>query len=131
MKKLTVDDGCHGNGNPTIRISAPKQRKQSHRPLTAGDGPEIRDAYEDHDRCDKQPIQRDRSTGTKIADGHGVGLGGRNWLNCKEAAAYLGTSEGSIRNMVYRNQLNPRKPFGRLLFSRAELDRTIECARTW
>jgi len=48
------------------------------------------------------------------------------WLSAKEAAAYLRTSVGQIRNMVYRGQLKAYKPYGRLLFSRRELDSFIE-----
>jgi excisionase family DNA binding protein len=56
-------------------------------------------------------------------------LTSQKWLNAREAAQYLRTSVGSVRNMVYRGQLTPYKPFGRLLFNRCELDRAIEISR--
>ena len=60
------------------------------------------------------------------------------WLNAEQAAAYLGIfkrkdgkpSVGAIRNLVYRGLLKARKPFGRLLISRSELDRQIETSPT-
>lgn len=51
------------------------------------------------------------------------------WLTTKAAAEYLGTTAGGIRNMVYRGQLIPYKPFGRLLFKRSDLDRRVESSR--
>lgn len=51
------------------------------------------------------------------------------WLDVGDAATYLRTSPGGIRNMVYRGQLVPFKPFGKLLFKRADLDRLIEKSR--
>jgi hypothetical protein len=55
------------------------------------------------------------------------------WLTTKQAATYLGKfrrtdgtpSEGAIRNMIYRNQLQARKFFGRILIDRLELDQLI------
>ena len=53
------------------------------------------------------------------------------WMNSKEASAYLSTSVGSIRNMVYRGQLPAKKLGNRLKFRRADLDRILanSCAK--
>ncbi len=51
------------------------------------------------------------------------------WMNAREAAVYLRTSVGAIRNLVYRGKLTPYKPFGRLLFKRSELARCVESSR--
>lgn len=48
------------------------------------------------------------------------------WLRTNQAAAYIGTTRGGLYNMVWRGQLKFRKPFGRLLFKKADLDRLIE-----
>lgn len=48
------------------------------------------------------------------------------WMNTQETAEYLRTTSASIRNLVYRGQLKCHKPFGKLLFKRADLDRLIE-----
>lgn len=60
----------------------------------------------------------------------------KKWLTTEETAIYLGKltktgmpSVGAIRNMVYRGQLIPYKPFGRLLFKRAELDHKVESSK--
>lgn len=50
----------------------------------------------------------------------------KNWLTTGEAAIYLGSTPGGVRNRVYKGQLKPRKLYGRLLFKRDELDRLIE-----
>ena len=55
------------------------------------------------------------------------------WLTTKQAATYLGKfrrkdgtpSEGAIRNMIYRKQIQARKFFGRILIDRLELDHVI------
>lgn len=55
------------------------------------------------------------------------------WLTTKQAATYLGKfrrkdgtpSEGAIRNMIYRKQIQARKFFGRILIDRMELDQVI------
>ncbi|MEN9722594.1 MAG: Helix-turn-helix domain [Pseudomonadota bacterium] len=54
---------------------------------------------------------------------------GSQWMTTKEAAEYLRTTVGGIRNMVYRGQLIPHKPFGRLLFKRTDLARAVESSR--
>jgi len=51
------------------------------------------------------------------------------WLTTKEAALYLGISEGAIRNQVWRGQLTSYKRLGRLYINREELDRQIETSR--
>jgi excisionase family DNA binding protein len=51
------------------------------------------------------------------------------WLTTKEAAHYLRTSQGGIRNMVWRGQLYCYKPHGRLLFKKSDLDRVVERSR--
>lgn len=56
-----------------------------------------------------------------------------DWLTTSEAAAYLrkfrrkdGTpSVESIYMLIQRGRLRKRKPFGRLLFSRRELERAV------
>lgn len=48
------------------------------------------------------------------------------WMRTEDAAKYLRTSVGQIRNMVYRGQLKPRKFNRRLYFRKADIDRTIE-----
>ncbi len=51
------------------------------------------------------------------------------WLTTSEAAEYLGTTEGGIRNRVYRKQLKAYKFYERNLFKREELDRLIESSQ--
>jgi excisionase family DNA binding protein len=53
----------------------------------------------------------------------------KSWLTAVELAEYMGTSVGSIRNMVWRRQITAYKPFGVLLFKKAEIDRLIEASR--
>jgi excisionase family DNA binding protein len=50
----------------------------------------------------------------------------KKWFTTAEAAAYLGRSEGAVRNLVYRGKLITRKFGGRIYYSRDELDRAIE-----
>lgn len=47
------------------------------------------------------------------------------WLNTTQTASFLGTTEQQVRNLVWQGRLQAHKPFGRLLFSRAELERLI------
>lgn len=50
------------------------------------------------------------------------------WLSTKEAAEYLRVSVGSMKNLVYRGIIRPRK-LGRLnRFKRADLDRLLEAS---
>lgn len=51
------------------------------------------------------------------------------WLRSEDAAKYLRTSVGQIRNMVYRGQLKARKFRNRLYFKRRELDMVIETSK--
>lgn len=54
-----------------------------------------------------------------------VSLNQLKWLTTSEAASYLRISIGSIKNMVYRGRLAPRK-LGRLnRFLREDLDREL------
>lgn len=48
------------------------------------------------------------------------------WLTAKEAAFYLRTSVGQIRNMVYRNQIRSYRFKNRLRFLRTDLDRLLK-----
>jgi hypothetical protein len=50
----------------------------------------------------------------------------KEWFTSREAAVYMGTTPGSIRNQVYRGQLTPYKRLGRLYFKKSELDRQIQ-----
>lgn len=52
-----------------------------------------------------------------------------SWMRTEDAAKYLRTSVGQIRNMVYRGQLKPRKFNRRLYFCKADIDRAIENSR--
>jgi excisionase family DNA binding protein len=61
-----------------------------------------------------------------IATGQAAQLGHLNWMTTVEAAHYLRVSVGSIKNMVYRGQLLPKK-LGRLnRFLKIDLDRTLK-----
>ncbi|MCB0415119.1 MAG: helix-turn-helix domain-containing protein [Bdellovibrionales bacterium] len=61
----------------------------------------------------------------RIATERAVSLGDLKWMTTIEAAQYLRVSVGSIKNMVYRGMLSPRK-LGRLnRFLRDDLDRAI------
>ena len=52
------------------------------------------------------------------------------WLDADEAKRYLRFKNvGTIRNLVSSGRLPRRKPFGKLLFKRAELDLFIERSR--
>lgn len=48
------------------------------------------------------------------------------WMNSDDASIYLGTTPGSIRNMVYRRQLPAKKLGNRLKFRKQDLDRFID-----
>ena len=47
-------------------------------------------------------------------------------LTTSEAAAYLSRTPGAIRNLVLRRAIPHRKPGGRLIFLRSELDQWID-----
>ncbi len=50
------------------------------------------------------------------------------WLTTKEAAEYLRITIGSMKNLVYRDKVHPRK-LGRLnRFKRDDLDRMLEAS---
>ncbi len=51
-----------------------------------------------------------------------------DYLNTVAAAAYLSRSPGALRNLVLRRAIPFRKPGGRLVFIRRELDLWIEHA---
>ena len=55
----------------------------------------------------------------------------RKWLNSEEAAEYLGTTVGNIRNLRWKGKIPAHKPFGKLLFDRAQLDRLVVNAQIW
>ncbi|MBC7430001.1 MAG: helix-turn-helix domain-containing protein [Bacteriovorax sp.] len=46
----------------------------------------------------------------------------KRWLRTDEVALYLGTSQGSIRNLVLRGQLKAKKYFGRNYFDKLAID---------
>jgi len=48
------------------------------------------------------------------------------YLTVKELSLYLKRSPGAVRNLVLRRQIPFRKPSGRLLFSREEIDLWVE-----
>ena len=57
-----------------------------------------------------------------------VFLDNLKWLSTKEAAEYLRVSIGSMKNLVYRGVIRPRK-LGRLnRFKRVDLDRLLEAS---
>lgn len=54
------------------------------------------------------------------------------WLTTEQAAIYMGCSQGSLRNRVYRGHIAVYKPFGhngRCFFKRDELDQLLEASR--
>ena len=53
---------------------------------------------------------------------------GKDYLNCIECAELIGRSTGAIRNLVLRRAIPFRKPAGRLLFLRHEIERWVENA---
>jgi excisionase family DNA binding protein len=48
-----------------------------------------------------------------------------DYMNCEEAARYLGRTQGALRNLVHRRIIPYRKPAGRLMFLRSELRRWV------
>ncbi|MFC1886057.1 helix-turn-helix domain-containing protein [Thermodesulfobacteriota bacterium] len=48
------------------------------------------------------------------------------YLNTEECGDYLKRSPGAIRNLVMRRKIPFRKPGGRLMFLKAEIDDWIE-----
>ena len=51
-----------------------------------------------------------------------------DYMNTSDAASYLRRSQGAIRNLVMRRQIPFRKPGGRLVFIRRELELWVENA---
>lgn len=51
------------------------------------------------------------------------------WLRSEDAAKYLRTSVGQIRNMVHRKQLKARKFQNRLYFNRRELNALLDTSK--
>ena len=52
----------------------------------------------------------------------------REYLNTTECAELIGRSPGAVRNLVLRRLIPFRKPAGRLLFKRSEIESWIENA---
>ena len=50
----------------------------------------------------------------------------KKYLNTKQLAEYIGRSPKAIRDMVFRRDIPFRKPGGRLLFAKNEIDNWIE-----
>ena len=50
----------------------------------------------------------------------------KRWLRTDEVALYLGTTRESIKKLVLRKRLQPKKLFGRLYFDRNAIDGLIE-----
>lgn len=48
------------------------------------------------------------------------------WLGVPECAIYIDRSPGAVRNMVLRRAIPYRKPGGRLLFDREQIDEWIK-----
>lgn len=51
------------------------------------------------------------------------------YLDVKELASYLKRSPGAIRNLVMRRMIPYRKPAGRLLFLKEEIDHWIRMSK--
>jgi len=49
-----------------------------------------------------------------------------NYLNAKQCGELIGRSPGAVRNLVYRRKIPFRKPGGRLMFLRSEVEKWIE-----
>jgi hypothetical protein len=52
----------------------------------------------------------------------------KQYFDTKDAGVYLGRSDGAIRNLVLRRAIPFRKPGGRLVFIKSELDSWIRSA---
>jgi excisionase family DNA binding protein len=48
------------------------------------------------------------------------------YLTVEELSAYVKRSPGAIRNLVLRRKIPFRKPSGRLLFDRQEIDKWVQ-----
>ena len=51
-----------------------------------------------------------------------------NYLNIDDLASYIKRSKGAIRNLVLRRAIPYRKPAGRLIFLKEEIDQWVEMA---
>lgn len=51
---------------------------------------------------------------------------GDQYLNVDELASYIKRSKGAIRNLVLRRAIPYRKPAGRLLFLKEEIDQWVK-----
>jgi hypothetical protein len=54
-----------------------------------------------------------------------ISLKDKEYLNSKETGEILGTSPAAIRNLVLRRKIPFRKPAGRLIFIRTEIEQWI------
>ena len=52
----------------------------------------------------------------------------KQYMDTNECGEFLGRSPGAIRNLVLRRSIPFRKPGGRLLFIRSEIERWVEAA---
>jgi excisionase family DNA binding protein len=50
------------------------------------------------------------------------------YLNIDQLSAYIKRSKGAIRNLILRRKIPFRKPGGRLIFLRSEIDQWIQMA---
>lgn len=50
------------------------------------------------------------------------------FLTIDELSGYIGRSKGAIRNLVLRRAIPYRKPAGRLIFIKEEIDRWVQTA---
>jgi len=50
------------------------------------------------------------------------------YLNTKQCGELIGRSPGAVRNLVYRRKIPFRKPGGRLIFLKSEIEAWIESA---
>ena len=52
----------------------------------------------------------------------------KEYLSASECGTLIGRSPGAIRNLVLRRAIPYRKPAGRLLFLRSEIEKWVEGA---
>ena len=53
---------------------------------------------------------------------------GEQYMTIDELSSYIRRSKGAIRNLVLRRAIPYRKPAGRLLFLKEEIDRWVQVA---
>ena len=68
------------------------------------------------------------SRSTYIPTPRSTGLNS-GWLSVSSVAQYLDTTQGSVRNMVYRGQIPYCRMGKRLLFKKSDIDRLLERTR--